>query len=60
MNSENLVGNQSFATHTTDSVDANVSLESTFESEGVNEDTMNVACDEYDIMGKVFNTPKDA
>ncbi|XP_023734200.1 protein FAR1-RELATED SEQUENCE 5-like [Lactuca sativa] len=60
MNSENLVGNQSFATHTTDSVDANVSSESTFESEGVNEDTMNVACDEYDIMGKLFNTPKDA
>ncbi|XP_023728883.1 protein FAR1-RELATED SEQUENCE 7-like [Lactuca sativa] len=65
MDFENPVANQSFATHTIEDIDANVSLESTFESEKVNEDIVNLTCDEDEakdlsIMGKVFSTPKDA
>ncbi|CAI9272062.1 unnamed protein product [Lactuca saligna] len=65
MNLEDPVANQSFTTHTIEDIDANSSLEPTFEFEKINDDNVNLACDEDEakdlsIMGKVFNTPKDA
>ncbi|XP_023748884.1 protein FAR1-RELATED SEQUENCE 5-like [Lactuca sativa] len=65
MNLEDPVVNQSFTTHTIEDIDANSSLEPTFEFKKINDDSVNLACDEDEakdlsIMGKVFNTPKDA
>lgn len=65
MNLENEVPDQSFATHINDDIDANSSLESTFESEKTTDGNMNLECDKDEdkdpnIMEKVFNTTDDA
>ncbi|KAI3514158.1 hypothetical protein L1887_12477 [Cichorium endivia] len=65
MNLENEVADQSFATHINDDIDANNSLESTFESQRTNDDNVNLECDKDEdkdpiIMEKIFNTTEDA
>ena len=65
MDLEKQVADHSFETQIDEDIDANGYLEATSESEKINDDGVNLGCDEGEnndtcIIGKVFDTPNDA